>query len=170
MALTDDEMMDINPQLARGNDGALWLAWVSSPGNSLTGNTTHPNRLLATRWNSRQWSPLETTPAELAGTLTWRLAAFDAERALIAAGLDTDGSLASAADREIIAIERGKAGWHAATPISANSSLEGEPLLAWANGTHLMGIAGNLQTTPLAQALTPVRNSPPDSLIREVQS
>ncbi|MBN2005699.1 MAG: hypothetical protein JXA21_20245 [Anaerolineae bacterium] len=159
-ALTQDDVMDFNPQLARGRDGALWLGWIKSPGATLTGNAAHPNRVVTALWDGARWAEPETALDGLVGTLTWRLAAYDADQALIAADVDRDGVLDTAADRDIVMAERNSDGWTAARDVTTNDVLDmaplaaytpdGEPLLAWASEGSVLGLSGDLGATPQA--------------------
>jgi hypothetical protein len=156
--LTDDALMDFNPQLARGQDGTLWLAWINSPGKTLTGNSAQPNRVMTARWDGRKWTEPESAFDGLVGTLTWKLAAYDEAHALIAADMDSDGDLSSAEDREIIIVERAGRNWEPAQQITQNDILEQAPLatftpegvglLAWESEGQIYGLAGDWQAAP----------------------
>ncbi|MBN2002001.1 MAG: hypothetical protein JXA21_01485, partial [Anaerolineae bacterium] len=156
--LTSDNVMDFNPQLARGQDGALWLGWINSPGATLTGNAAEPNRVMAAQWDGARWTEPEAALDGLVGTLTWRLAARDTEQALIVADVDRDGKLSTAADREIVVAERTDDGWASARDVTADAVLDmaplaaytpaGEPLLAWASEGTVFGLSGDLAAAP----------------------
>jgi hypothetical protein len=155
-ALTDDNDLDFTPQIARGSDGSLWAAWQSSPSASLAGTKDSPNRLLAARWDGKQWSKVETAADNLAGTLYWNLAA-GGKSALIAYDADTDGDLSTAADREIFAVESG-AHWGKPQQVTKNNAADSAPraayapdgtlALAWLSGQTVMGVTGKLNAEP----------------------
>jgi hypothetical protein len=157
--LTDDDVMDFDPQLSVGHDGALWLAWYSSPGASLVGSADSPNVLQATQWSGAEWADTETVTGDLVGTLTWRIAAHDDKTALIIADVDTDGDLATGADREIVAFERRRGGWGDAVQLTDNVGVDmgplvaftsaGEPVVGWySEEERLYGVIGNLAAEP----------------------
>jgi hypothetical protein len=157
--LTDDDVMDFDPQLSVGHDGTLWLAWYSSPGASLVGNADSPNWLQATLWSGTEWADIETITGDLIGTLTWRIAAHDDKTALVVADMDTDGDLTTGADREIVAFERQRGGWGDAVQLTDNSGVDmgplvaftpaGKPVVGWySEEERLYGVIGNLSSKP----------------------
>jgi hypothetical protein len=157
--LTDDDVMDFDPQLSLGHDGTLWLAWQSSPAASLVGTSDSPNRLQAARWTGKGWARPETITEDLVGTLTWRLAAHDDKTALVVADVDTDGDLTTGADREIVAFGRGRGGWGDPAQLTDDAEVDmgplaaftstGEPVVGWySEEQRLYGIIGDLAGQP----------------------
>ncbi len=158
MAFTNDQQMDFDPQLARGQDGTVWLGWVHSPGDTLAGNAAHPNAIYTARWDGTRWSAAETTPQALVGTLTWRLAAGSNQQALIVADIDTDGKLNTVNDRALLVDEYTQGKWAAPltlalgttpalAPLAAYNA-SGKPVLGWYRDGQLWGVMGDLQAQP----------------------
>lgn len=150
---TSDAVMDVAPQLSRGGDGSIWLAWLHSPGADLAGSAAQPNHFRAARWNGTGWSAAETAGQNGVGVLFWSLAAADTERVWLAADIDQDGDLATAADREIYLYRRTAAGWAAPQRLTNDSVIDsgpllaldaaGLPVLAWRHGDAVFGLAGD---------------------------
>ncbi len=155
--VTNDQEMDYAPRLTATPGGALWLAWVQSPGADMVGTAAAPNRLLAARWTGSGWSAAETAGANLAGTLSWDAAALDDKGLWLAAQVDTDGNLASAGDREIYLYRRSAAGWAAPLRLTNDTVLDdgpllavtssGQPALAWRHGDTVSGLIGDPAAT-----------------------
>lgn len=151
--VTGDNIMDFAPRLSRAADGSIWLGWQQSPGTSLTGNATTPNRFQVARWTGDGWTAVETAGQNAVGTLFWDLAAVDADRVWLAADIDTDGSLQTGADREVFLYKRTASGW--ATPVRLTNDAvvdvgplltvtpAGLPLVAWRHGNAVMGLSGD---------------------------
>jgi hypothetical protein len=157
--LTDDDVMDFDPQLSPGRSGSLWLAWNSSPTANLVGAADGPNRLQATHWTGKSWANPDIITDELVGTLTWRLAAHDDGSALVVADVDADGDLITGADREIVVFERRRGGWRGPVQLTDNAevdmgplvafTLTGEPVVGWYNEEgRLYGVVGDLSAVP----------------------
>lgn len=151
-ALTDDDVLDFSPQIARGTDGSLWLAWQSSPFASLAGTGGAPNQIKTARWNGKEWSDVQLAATNLVGTIWWNLAAGD-NRALLIYDVDTDGDLLTAQDREIFIVKGGK-NWGKPQQLTKNNVLdtapkavytpEGEPVLVWLRGNEVVGLIDKL--------------------------
>ena len=156
--LTNDNVLDFAPRLAAAPDGAVWLAWVNSPGTSLTGTAASPNRLLAASWTGSGWAATETVNQNQVGTLYWDIAAADANTVWIVADRDMDGSLATAADRELFLYRRSDTGWTTPTRLTNDAVIDGSPLLAvtsggqfalaWLHGDTVLGLTGDPSTQP----------------------
>ncbi|WP_152536293.1 hypothetical protein [Mesorhizobium loti] len=80
--LTNDALPDLDPQLARGKDGTIWIAWQKRSDLTLN-NLEAPVSLMTSRLDGVVWSPAEIAASGLAGTRAWRLVAQDTGRALL---------------------------------------------------------------------------------------
>jgi hypothetical protein len=154
--LTDDQTFDFNPQIAAASDGTLWAVWQSSPAAQMLGTAAAPNNLLASRWDGKSWSAVETVSEALTGTLFWKAAASGADDLRVAADLDTDGDLSTGNDREIVLYAHGADGW-ATTQITHNDIADTAPLLtfasgklalAWLSGKQVVGVTGDPAQVP----------------------
>jgi hypothetical protein len=154
-SLTTDSDLDFSPRIVRSQDGVLWAMWQSSPSASLTGNSGAPNLLKTAFWNGKKWSKVQTAADNLVGTLWWSLAAGNGQ-ALVAYDVDTNGNLTDAADREIFVAR--SAAWGQPQQLTKNDSLDsavlaaytpdGQPVLAWLNGSQVVSLQGNLDGEP----------------------
>ncbi|TAK13593.1 MAG: hypothetical protein EPO32_04685 [Anaerolineae bacterium] len=155
--LTQNATLDFGVQLGADGDGGVWAAWQTSPANGLVGTAAAPNALLAARWDGAAWGETQTASETLTGTLWWQLAAHDAQTAMILADTDTDGDLATGADREITALAWDGAAWTARqltdnevadlAPRAAYTP-EGEPAAAWLSGGQVVGLTSDLTAVP----------------------
>jgi hypothetical protein len=155
---TDDAVMDFAPQLSRGSDGTVWLAWQRSPGTELAGSAAMPNHFLAARWGGEGWGAAETVGQNGVGVLFWASAAADADRVWLAADIDMDGNLATANDREIYIYRRTAAGWAAPAQLTNDTVIDtgpllaltpaGLPALAWRHDDSVLGLVGDPANTP----------------------
>jgi hypothetical protein len=158
--VTENAQLDLGAQVTAAADGSVFAAWQSSPSNNLVGDATQPNSLQVAQWSEAGWASSQA--AELNGTLWWQLAAQDSSHALVVADQDTDGDLATGADREIFAYSWDGSAW-GAQQLSDNDvadlgphaayNADGTLAISWLQGEQAMGLIGDLDTP--AQAWMP---------------
>ena len=155
--LTTDNVMDFAPRLSAAADGTVWLAWQRSPGTDMAGTTAAPNWLQAAKWTGSGWTAIETAGKNGVGTLFWDIAAVDGDRVWLAADVDMDGDMGTAADREISVYKRTASGWAAPYRLTNDRVVDsgplltlrpdGKPVLAWRHGDEVRGLIGDPTST-----------------------
>ena len=105
--LSENNWLDHVPQLARGTNGVLMLAWIANEQNELVGMTNAPNRILTRKWDSTTmtWAPVQEAlgTGMGSGVVSYSLAFSGSTGALVFAK-DMDGVLTNSLDTELFSV------------------------------------------------------------------
>ena len=144
VTLTADSLLDISPQLARGQDGSLIALWRTNDGNDILGTAVHPVTLTYAVWDGGGWSTPDVALVGLTDTLDVDLAVYSATRAALVLARDTDGNVLTGNDTELFYATYDGAGWSGLTQLTTDAISDtapalsydgsGQPVIVWLRG------------------------------------
>ncbi len=148
-ALTTNGVMDFAPALC-AFDGGIHAVWARGSIEAPFGSAAQPLALVGATYSAGAWSAEELVAGDLHDVLGFQLACRADGRRLVALTQDRDGSLRTAADREIAFID--SAAGSTLAPLTSNAVADyavrvtfdpaGTPVFAWVQGDDVVGFAG----------------------------
>ena len=166
-AVTSNGSHDLGPRLIEDGSGDLHLFWQRVSGVELAGTEDDPIVILVASWNdaSQSFEPEETVADDLSFTWGWSAAAASDGEMLVALVEDTDEDLATADDREIVAVQKAGGVWLAPMPLTSNATVDDapqvvfegndEPVVLWRSGEEVLELRGDLITSPVTAFSSP---------------
>ncbi len=161
--LTENNLLDRNPQLARGQDGKLTLAWVEKPDGDFV-DITHPINLRTRVWDGSAWSPVTTAAHNLSGLLRFSLARYDASQASLLLAVDNDADLSDISDQDLYYCTWNGSAWSPLTQLTDNAvadesptvlyRADGSPQALWLSADRLMLLEGTWSGVPISTTLS----------------
>lgn len=154
--LTNNNVVDHAPVLARGNNGKLLLLWQQNPTNELLSSVAAPDTLYSSVWDGTTWS----APQIIATTdvLELSLAYYNDIRAAVVYSRDTDGDLGTNMDQELYSLTWNGTTWLGPTRLTNNQQPDtsptvlydttGVPQLLWLKDSTLYYLKDSLSGTP----------------------
>lgn len=158
--LTNNNALDHEPLLVRGNDGTLLLIWRQNSSGELLGTAATPDTFFYAFWDGSNWSTPQALLNNANGVIGLTAARHDANTMSIVYNQDTDGDLGTSDDEELYHLSWNGSGWSNPNPLTTDSQSDdrptlfydssGNPRLLWLKGDTLYSSFGSLTGTPQA--------------------
>jgi hypothetical protein len=156
--LTTNTSFDFGPGLEVNSAGDLLLTWGQSRSLFMGGDDEDPVSICARVWDGTAWSAPEIVVDSLRGVYGWRGALAANGDATVAFTLDQDLLFDTAADRELVVVQRTKGTWGQPRQLTANTLADscpaltylpdGKLALGWLSGGQVVGTIGDLSRAP----------------------
>jgi len=169
--LTDNAILDRNPQLGATAGGDALLTWVANGSNDLVGSSAAPNQIFASTWDGSTWSA-PTLVAEVDHAIVKRSLVFDGGTGHLVVAVDMDDDLTTIDDQELFATTYAGGLWGTLARLTndavgdTNPQLgfnpSGDLLLAWMRNGALVTATNLAVTTPTTVATPAYSNSTAD--------
>lgn len=150
--VTANSLFDFGPVLTVGTGGEVFLAWQTHPNLDVSGTASEPVTVHGARWTGTGWSAPEQV-ARTGGMFGWRVGVLNRGEAAFVCTLDTDGNLATEADREVGLSRKGPQGWSNLQILTRNEVSDALPVvgylpdnrlaLAWMRNGGVVGLVGD---------------------------
>lgn len=164
VTLTNDSLMNYDPQLAPATDGTALALWKTNDGTDMLGTATHPVTLTQSVWNGSAWGAATPALTGLSDLLHVSVAARTSSQAAMVFSRDMDGDLADQSDNELFYSLYDGLTWSAPVAFTGDVVTDTLPALAY-------DPAGNLHVVWLRDgALVWLKNSWDVTAVQTIRS